>query len=290
MANEYVPLQFRGGTEEEHLTANNRGFVGAIREITVDTTNWTLRVHDGETIGGHVLMKANSDISARNIIFSDGQSLQDKYDLGLLGGGSGSNPEPPSTNTSPKILAIDVKNKLQNGTATIIYYAEDKEQQDSLIHEVSINNGSSFSPIKPTGTNPYEYRISGLSLGQNICALRISDGSLSATQYFIVNIPNENIDNAPVIESLTVSSITANGIKISYTVTDKQNDEIQRHRISTDNGISYSDIYPSLIEGKYEANINGLLPGTEYYCRLKVTANNLESLSYGFSFITSNTN
>ena len=27
------------------------------REITVDTTDWTLRVHDGVTAGGHLLSK-----------------------------------------------------------------------------------------------------------------------------------------------------------------------------------------------------------------------------------------
>ena len=41
-------VQLRRGTAEEHET-----FVGAIGEVTVDTTNNTLRVHDGVTPGGH---------------------------------------------------------------------------------------------------------------------------------------------------------------------------------------------------------------------------------------------
>ena len=40
-------LQLRGGTEVEHST-----FTGADREITVDTTNKKLRLHDGSTAGG----------------------------------------------------------------------------------------------------------------------------------------------------------------------------------------------------------------------------------------------
>jgi hypothetical protein len=40
-------IQFRGGSESEHQT-----FAGAQREITVDTTNNTIRVHDGVTQGG----------------------------------------------------------------------------------------------------------------------------------------------------------------------------------------------------------------------------------------------
>ena len=40
-------LQLRKGTATEHGT-----FTGAVGEVTVDTTNKTLRVHDGSTVGG----------------------------------------------------------------------------------------------------------------------------------------------------------------------------------------------------------------------------------------------
>ena len=43
-------LQLRSGTATEH---NN--FTGANGEVTVDTTNKTLRVHDGSTVGGTIL-------------------------------------------------------------------------------------------------------------------------------------------------------------------------------------------------------------------------------------------
>ena len=42
-----VRLQLRSGTATEHNT-----FTGANGEVTVDTTNKTLRVHDGVTVGG----------------------------------------------------------------------------------------------------------------------------------------------------------------------------------------------------------------------------------------------
>lgn len=45
-------IQFRRGSSAEHET-----FTGAPGEITVDTTNNTLRVHDGETAGGTTLAK-----------------------------------------------------------------------------------------------------------------------------------------------------------------------------------------------------------------------------------------
>ena len=50
-------LQHRGGTATEHSS-----FTGSAREVTVDTTNNTLRVHDGSTAGGHTVAKL-SDIT-----------------------------------------------------------------------------------------------------------------------------------------------------------------------------------------------------------------------------------
>lgn len=43
-------VQLRGGTKDEH-----RQFIGADREVTVDTSKKTLRVHDGKTYGGTAL-------------------------------------------------------------------------------------------------------------------------------------------------------------------------------------------------------------------------------------------
>ncbi len=45
-------IQFRRGTADQHKT-----FTGAPGEITVDLTNKTLRVHDGETPGGTMLAR-----------------------------------------------------------------------------------------------------------------------------------------------------------------------------------------------------------------------------------------
>lgn len=44
-------VRLRRGTAAEHEV-----FAGAPAEVTVDTTNNTLRVHDGETLGGHETM------------------------------------------------------------------------------------------------------------------------------------------------------------------------------------------------------------------------------------------
>ena len=44
-------IQYRRGTQ-----AQNDAFTGALGEITVDTTNRTLRVHDGSTVGGNIVV------------------------------------------------------------------------------------------------------------------------------------------------------------------------------------------------------------------------------------------
>ena len=61
-------IQIRPGTATE-----NDAFTGAVGEITMDTTNNTLRVHDGTTPGGTALAK-KSEISSQ-------QTLPDNYDF-----------------------------------------------------------------------------------------------------------------------------------------------------------------------------------------------------------------
>jgi cytoskeletal protein CcmA (bactofilin family) len=49
-----IQLQVRRGTATQHNT-----FTGAAGELTLDTTNNSLRIHDGSTAGGHQSLKAN---------------------------------------------------------------------------------------------------------------------------------------------------------------------------------------------------------------------------------------
>ena len=61
-------IQIRRGT-----AAENDAFTGAIGEVTMDTTNNTLRVHDGTTVGGTILAK-KSEIPEQ-------QTLPNNYDF-----------------------------------------------------------------------------------------------------------------------------------------------------------------------------------------------------------------
>lgn len=75
-----IEVKFRRGTSVQHST-----FTGANGEITVDTTNQTLRVHDGVTVGGIKLAKI-SDLGASANLQSIPSSLIPSsnvtYDLG----------------------------------------------------------------------------------------------------------------------------------------------------------------------------------------------------------------
>lgn len=61
-------IQIRRGTAAEHET-----FTGAIGEVTMDTTNNTLRVHDGVTAGGVALARADA--------VAPGAVIPDSYDF-----------------------------------------------------------------------------------------------------------------------------------------------------------------------------------------------------------------
>ena len=59
-------LQLRKGTATEHNT-----FTGANGEVTVDTTNKTLRVHDGSTVGGIRLATLSSVVLNNTLTSTD---------------------------------------------------------------------------------------------------------------------------------------------------------------------------------------------------------------------------
>jgi hypothetical protein len=81
-------LQLRRGTEAE-----NNAYTGAVGEITIDTTNDVIRIHDGVTPGGFATVMANSDqtlitgnlLPAANVTYNLGNSTNYWNDLYLSG-------------------------------------------------------------------------------------------------------------------------------------------------------------------------------------------------------------
>jgi acetyltransferase-like isoleucine patch superfamily enzyme len=70
-------VQLRRGTAAEHTS-----FTGLEGEVTVDTTNDTLRVHDGSTAGGFRLAKFSEVLTANNIESHLIPATANTYDLG----------------------------------------------------------------------------------------------------------------------------------------------------------------------------------------------------------------
>ena len=68
-------VQIRRGTTAQHLT-----FTGAIGEITVDTTNYRLYVHDGTTQAGFSVPQLTELTTVSGLIQTTGTSLQNNID------------------------------------------------------------------------------------------------------------------------------------------------------------------------------------------------------------------
>jgi hypothetical protein len=80
-----IQVQFRRGTD-----AQNNAFTGANGEISVDSTNNTLRVHDGTTAGGVSLITPSLNVTLTNKVYN-GSSLSVTGNVigGNLNAGSG---------------------------------------------------------------------------------------------------------------------------------------------------------------------------------------------------------
>jgi hypothetical protein len=80
-------VQFRRGT-----TGQNNSFTGSAGEISVNSSNNSLRIHDGSTAGGHELAKADlsntsgiSSLSLQNLNVTGISTLQGLLNVGVAG-------------------------------------------------------------------------------------------------------------------------------------------------------------------------------------------------------------
>lgn len=108
-------IQIRRGTAAEH-----DNFTGAIGEVTMDTTNKTLRVHDGVTVGGNMLMLASEKVKMdiTNCITEIPQNIKLELNSGTLKLKSGSKFYVPNGKSS---VSTDTNLQSQRLWNTVFY-------------------------------------------------------------------------------------------------------------------------------------------------------------------------
>lgn len=95
-------VQIRRGTNTEHST-----FTGAQAEVTVNTTNDSVHVHDGSTAGGFELLRADLDNVSASALNTKIDTEIDSY----LSAGTG-------ISISSGTISVDFSNAALTGTPT----------------------------------------------------------------------------------------------------------------------------------------------------------------------------
>ncbi|MGA1353838.1 MAG: beta strand repeat-containing protein [Candidatus Limnocylindrus sp.] len=178
-------VQFRRGTTAEHST-----FTGAAGEVTVDTTNASLRVHNGSTAGG--IEAARADLT--NISSSGGAiNVQSRKITGL-------------------------------GTPTVDSDAVTKAYADSLASGGSLDNLTDVSISEPASGEVMVYggeewvnvALSGDVTMDGSGATSIAENAVTATEIAADAVTTAKIQDSAVTNSkLANSSITIGGLAVS---------------------------------------------------------------------------
>ena len=145
-----VQLRLRSGTATEHNT-----FTGAVGEVTVDTTNKTLRVHDGNVVGG-ITLANRQDIDENLLNYLPTPYPKDTPPVGylaLMG-------QTISQATYPKLFALygavlpDLRaytiRGLDKGRGVDVGRAILSEQDDAIRNIIGAFNSSNFRPMEHT--------------------------------------------------------------------------------------------------------------------------------------------
>lgn len=142
-----IQIQLRQGTSTEHNT-----FTGAVGEVTVDTTNKTLRVHDGSTVGGTT--------------------------LATLTGGLVPTTQLPAATTSVQ-GAVILNNTVTSTSATQALTAA----QGKALNDQAFGIGQTYSDVTASRVSGTTYTNSSTRLIMLSIAVRDSGGTAAATLY-----------------------------------------------------------------------------------------------------------
>ena len=148
-------IQIRRGTAAEHET-----FTGAVGELTFD--GQTLRVHDGTTVGGIILARAdeittstsipdNADYVIETWRSEDGKMWYRKYNSGWVeqGGCTGST----SSITGIAVINLPVEMCDTNYTVNVSVFSPNETSSTDRTTKITSIKAQSFSVVRTVNSN-----------------------------------------------------------------------------------------------------------------------------------------
>ncbi len=200
-------VQFRRGT-----TSQNNAFTGAAGEISVNSDNNSLRIHDGSTAGGHELAKA--DLSNATGISSI--SIQNLNVTGLSTFVGVSTHQATLFGTQLSISGVTTSNAYYVGSTQVISSGRQLQNITSLdsTTTATIESAVAAAPNDFTSLN-----ITGISTLQGLLNVGVAGTVITATTAGKVGInstiPAYTLDVGGVINSST--EIRVGGISVLTT-------------------------------------------------------------------------
>lgn len=200
-------VQFRRGT-----TSQNNSFTGAAGEISVNSDNNSLRIHDGSTAGGHELAKA--DLSNATGIGSI--SIQNLNVTGLSTFVGVSTHQATLFGTQLSISGVTTSNAYYVGSTQVISSGRQLQNITSLdsTTTATIESAVAAAPNDFTSLN-----ITGISTLQGLLNVGVAGTVITATTAGKVGInstiPDYTLDVGGVINSST--EIRVGGISVLTT-------------------------------------------------------------------------
>jgi hypothetical protein len=198
-------VQFRRGT-----TAQNNAFTGAAGEISINSDNNSIRVHDGSTSGGYEVAKA--DLSNT----SGGLFVQDLNITGLSTFVGVSTHQSTLFGTQLSISGVTTSNAYYIGSTQVI---SSGRQLQNIISLDATTTATIESAVASAPNDFTSLNISGISTLQGILNVGVAGTIITATTAGKVGInstiPSYTLDVGGVINSST--DIKIDGISVLTT-------------------------------------------------------------------------